>query len=514
MFCYFKRIDTFATFGKAAVTDYSVPLGSSTGSTGQVIVVGELTQDYTRQWLIMGENLFYITAVSPSDGMTTVTVGDPPAAFSRTLVYSQPSTLYLGQYIADVLNSEFIGLSDAAYDMPYLSVSNSDTTSFSPEIPQDGLFTLESVMREAQMRGVVLTWTYTRTDLSLAISTAPQTTEPIVVGDGHTQLEEETYDKTAIAKVTVISELGYPHNYYLSIDGTISTSEPLYRAQGEWVTVKQTTQNLNDTAEQAFAANRESHKIAFSSDKVLGLSTPVLLRLNDQTYRSEITYVGIDAKDSRFRYRCGELATTLTEKISRLITATSVVSSSVDAITAWAPSTSATTLDIIDFARKNPKKLFCWAKYAVTSYTPVNTAACWTYTLYSNYSDDAYYVIFEAQNNTSGRLYRCDAFGVWQEYARIDDIPSVTSFNFSPNNTSTLTSQIDSAITANGVYSFYILSYGHQTATGMPTNANYYGQIFRGSATYITVMAFPVGSKNLYLLNKSNGTWGSWSQNS
>ena len=90
---------------------------------------------------------------------------------------------------------------------------------------------------------------------------------------------------------------------------------------------------------------------------------------------------------------------------------------------------------------------------------------------------------------------------------------SITNWSFEPNNTSALTSQID-ALTANGLYSFYILSYGHQTATGMPTNANYYGIIFRGSASYVTVMAFPVGTKNLYLLNKTGGTWGSWSQNS
>ena len=83
---------------------------------------------------------------------------------------------------------------------------------------------------------------------------------------------------------------------------------------------------------------------------------------------------------------------------------------------------------------------------------------------------------------------------------------STAPFLFEPNNTSTLTSQID-ALTANGAYSFYILSYGHQAATGMPDNANYYGLVFRGSANYITVLAVSVGGTVPYLLRKTNGTW-------
>ena len=133
------------------------------------------------------------------------------------------------------------------------------------------------------------------------------------------------------------------------------------------------------------------------------------------------------------------------------------------------------------------------------------------------FTDTNYISVVAFKTGATTDIYRINkgggTWGSWHKVALADDIPSVTNFVLSLNNTSAFTTQVDSAITANGVFSFLIESYGHQTATGMPTNANYYGMIFRGSATYITVMAFSVGSKNMWMLSKSAGTWGTWSQN-
>lgn len=318
MVCFFKSIETFVTIGQAEVTDYNVPLGSSGGNTGKINAVGELTQSLTRQWLILEGSLFFVLDVSPRDGMTEITVGDPIAAFSRTLVYTEPSTYVLGEWIRELVDTEFANLTDPAYDMPYLSCYNSDTTEFAHVYPKDGLFSLEGVMRDAQSRGLELTFTFSMDELTLTISPGDTTVYPIVVGDGHTQLISETYSKTAIAKVTVISVLGYPHTYYLSIDGSISTTVPVNRAEGEWVTVKQGEDNLLNTATAAFAQNIESHKIEFYSDVPLGLFNSVNVRLKDQVYSTKVTYIGRRSTDSRLVYRCGELPTTLTEKIDSI----------------------------------------------------------------------------------------------------------------------------------------------------------------------------------------------------
>lgn len=318
MVCYFKSVESFATIGQAQATSYSVPIASANGNTGKVEVVGELTQTYTRQWLILGGRLYYVMEVEPRGGMTEITVGDALSAFGRTLVYTEPSTNILGEWIKDLAETEYAELTDTAYDMPYLAVTNSDTTEFAHIAPKDGLFTLESVMRNAQSRGIDISFTFTRTALALTISPGDATVHTLVDGDGHTQLVSETYSKTAIAKVTVISTLGYPHDYYLDVAGNISTTVPVNRAEGEWITVKQGEENLLDTATAAFAQNIESHKIELYSDAELSLYSSVVVRLKEKAYKTTVTYVGAFSNDSRYLYRCGELATTLTEKIESI----------------------------------------------------------------------------------------------------------------------------------------------------------------------------------------------------
>lgn len=329
MFCFFKNINTFETFGQAVVSEYSVTIASANGNTGSVTVVGELTQDYTGHWLILGDNLLFITAVQPADKMTTITVYDALKAFSRSIAYTEPTATYLGEYIQDLLESEYINQQDDYYDMPYLSVSNSDTTGFAHIAPNKGVISVESVMRDAQSKGVVLSFTFTESALALAISTGSTTRQVVVMGDGHSQLLEETYNSKLISKVTVISEALVPHNYYMTLAGEIVTEPPVNRAPGEWVTVKQTQYNLLDTATNAFAASSESHKISFMSTLALDLYTPLLIRLEGKTYEASVTYIAISSNDNRIEYHCGDAVTTLTGQVAALNRATAQVSDTI-----------------------------------------------------------------------------------------------------------------------------------------------------------------------------------------
>lgn len=459
MVCFFKRLDTFVTFGQADVTEFSVPLASSGGNTGSVTVVGELTQAYTRQWLIMQGRIWYTTEVNPDNGLTKITVADPLAAFSRTLVYSTPSTNILGEYIKAVAEAEYINLADTAYDMPYLTVTNSDTTTFTPVAPEDGLFSLENLMRDAQARGLFLTFDFDANGLSLSITPGDTTEYPVVVGDGHTQLISETYAQTAIAKVTVISDLGYPHDYYLSIDGTISTTPPVNRASGEWVTVKQGEDNLLDTATAVFAENIQSHKIEFYSDIQLDLYAHVNVRLNGKVYASQITYVGIMSRDNRYLYRCGELATTLTEKVA---------SASSKYITA-----------------EQAKGL-----------APVQSVNGQTGAVVLDASDvgalpDTYVAPVQSVNGQAGAV-------------------NTRAYDFSFVGTSDFAAQVDTALATHGAGSYtFVIPSGSNN--GMPTNTYYYGIIQCTSTNYVQVICWGnTGSLNTYRRLKNNGTWLAW----
>ena len=155
---------------------------------------------------------------------------------------------------------------------------------------------------------------------------------------------------------------------------------------------------------------------------------------------------------------------------------------------------------------------------AYTFYIPYNNADMPStgYSYYGTISLDStgYGTVIACKSGSSVDVYRRNknngTWGSWAKLALMSDLPSVTAFSFSPNNTSSFTSQID-ALTSNGVYTFYILSYSHQSATGMPTNENYYGTIYRGSANYVTVVAYVVGKSVAHYRTKTNGTWGSWS---
>lgn len=329
MNCFIKSRDTFLTYEQAVVSEYSVPLVSAEGAQGTMTVVGELTQDYTGEWVVLGEHLLYIVSVTPQNNMTELVVGDVFTAFSRPVAYVEPTSYYLGEYIREFAESEYINQPDTYFDMPYLTVTNSDTTEFAHVPPNDGIISLETVIRDAMLKGVQFAVSFDEDSLTIAVSTGPTAPQTVVLGDGRSELVEETYNRELIAKVTVISELGYPHVYYKTLTGEITTEPPVNRPRGEWVTVQQGADNLLDTAKEAFAASIDSHKIVFYSTLALSMSAPLLVRLKDKVYETQITYIGIQTYDNRFLYECGEAISTLTGRVAELGRAVSAAVASI-----------------------------------------------------------------------------------------------------------------------------------------------------------------------------------------
>lgn len=76
------------------------------------------------------------------------------------------------------------------------------------------------------------------------------------------------------------------------------------------------------------------------------------------------------------------------------------------------------------------------------------------------------------------------------------------------NNTSTLTSQVDALPV--GTYDGYIQSYGAMSATGMPTNSNFYLHIYVSSnANYKEILAYPISgsSGECYSCIRKGASW-------
>lgn len=79
------------------------------------------------------------------------------------------------------------------------------------------------------------------------------------------------------------------------------------------------------------------------------------------------------------------------------------------------------------------------------------------------------------------------------------------------SNTSTLTSQAEALADNSNVFGF-CTSNGHQTEVEVPYNANYYVQVYKKSANYITIFlwAYSNPANHQYVRVKNNGTWGEW----
>lgn len=108
-------------------------------------------------------------------------------------------------------------------------------------------------------------------------------------------------------------------DFYLSSDGDISSTPSQNRAKGIW---RITTANADDDpkaiATDIFNSNTDNHKIEFYSDKFYEYYQPLSMRLRREVVDTIVTSRVHRSSDSRYFYICGNLATTLTDKIKKI----------------------------------------------------------------------------------------------------------------------------------------------------------------------------------------------------
>lgn len=77
------------------------------------------------------------------------------------------------------------------------------------------------------------------------------------------------------------------------------------------------------------------------------------------------------------------------------------------------------------------------------------------------------------------------------------------------SNTQDITVSVD-ALTVGRSYDINITSYGNQSASGVPENANYVGTAYCNHASYKQIEIRNISNGKIWLKVKSNGTWGNW----
>lgn len=323
MVCFILDRKTFTPLTQWDILDYNTMIDSVYDNTGSTTVLGNVDYGNEGNFLTFNGNIWVISAVSPTDEQTRLTLLNVISAFDRDLIYTPGQNA--AQRIVGAFTSEYKNLSDQEYAMPYLTITDTHTSAstMQPDV-EDGLWSLKSFIRKVRrLTTLHVDFSLGAGALNVSIYDAQTPLHTVVFGDGHHLLQSSTYSKDSVAKITAIQGSTYS-NWYLAEDGTISTTVPANRAKGEWKTI--IVGDDDDVAEEVadeFAENSTSHKIEFWSDKRYDLNDNIRLLVNGSVLTSYIAYVGIRSTDDRYYYKSGELATTLVEKIQRVEDASS-----------------------------------------------------------------------------------------------------------------------------------------------------------------------------------------------
>lgn len=294
---------------------------------------GDIPRSRNGDWLLIDGSLYRISNVMPADGQTKLELQLPEDAFSRPRMYAAPPAgSSIGDFIARELAEGWRDEPDPVYAMPYLLVSNQDTTPFvSPEEDSNGLYSLADYMRTVRrLYDVRVVFTVGADGLKATVRKTRPGEAVLIPDDGHTKLKTASFSGSSTAKITTIrpvdtgevDELGEKIfrrevlDWYLSASGEISQTMPETRATGSWsqLILSEKTDPAEAVAAQ-FAKNSESYKIEVWYDGELQVLDNFTILLGGDVVRDRVESVWTKRGESRSLIKAGQQARSLTEKV-------------------------------------------------------------------------------------------------------------------------------------------------------------------------------------------------------
>lgn len=335
---FVKSFSDYRTIKKATAVSSVLVLDALDPESSSVTVAGTgIDRSDAGNWLIAEGQVFHISHVQPETDHTVITLESPLDAFSRPLELEvQPANQTIGAFVAAQLQTHWVACDDAVYALPYLTVSNSDTTPFvSPETDNANCFSIPAYCR--LMRRSYRTAVQFRDagkTLACEICALPVVYKQISFEDGQSQLQSAAFSSTGLAKITAIQDVDTGEKdasgnsvtrrertvWYLSASGEVSQLMPANRAAGAWGTVYVSGKSsVLEKVVETFAKNKTGHKVEFWSTRNLDVLTDCAFWINGQLLHSYISYKRKSINDKRFFYKSGELATTATEKLKGVL---------------------------------------------------------------------------------------------------------------------------------------------------------------------------------------------------
>lgn len=355
---YIRNPYTWKAVKVVNITAYQLPIETSQGETGTVTITGQIDSDYSRYVLTTEQfdHAFKITGQSTGDALqTTLTVedcigqlehyaqmcsGDDSGNYGGELVFLIGRTRIDGKDRPVELNSRFAP--------PFIYIYRSELDAVATALSE------RNILRSDYVTKINDTWGYidfdvmlrairrygfsfslkrenvhvdtTSGDISdlrdydtLVIRIADVGNDVVVVPfeDGHSEVLSESYNDDVCSCVRCFDQNAGRYEYFLGDDGIVYYDDFAMQAKGytSIATFNSTEATAEDTATAIFANNSHSHKIEFASDKQMHIGQPVRLMLKKGILDTTISKVMLNSGDERYRYTCGELPVTASERI-------------------------------------------------------------------------------------------------------------------------------------------------------------------------------------------------------
>lgn len=335
---FVKDFATYRTTKKATLVHSSLVADSLDNESSSITVNGlNINRDDVGNWLLADGVIYQIATVTPEKDHADLTLRQPLDAFSRLIeLQTQPSDQTIGGFIENTLKHHWVDEADLMYAVPYLIVSNLDTTGFVvPEVDGSGCFNLPNYCRTMRKKyRVSIRFSDAGSNLLCKISKSPIVSRNISFADGRSILKSVSYGSSGYAKLTVLHDIDTKEKdsdgnavyiretttWYRSEDDSISQLIPSRRASGEWgVLHLMNCPNVEEKVVDEFSKNWSGHKLEFWSTLNIDVNTNCTFIVHGKTLKSYISCKRKNSANDRFYYKAGELATTVTEKLKGVL---------------------------------------------------------------------------------------------------------------------------------------------------------------------------------------------------
>lgn len=327
MWFYFKDSKTFKTKCAAVSADYSIVEGSIYDDLSTITV--EYNEDISDNDIIFNNN-GYIGIVQDSEkqeNLLQLNCASIINIFNRDVIYDNTKpTAGVEEYLKNELLSNFVNLTDKKFALSYLNIS-ADSKTLKTAIPDvdNGICNFKSYIGKIRrLYNIFVEFKVKHASLDVNIIKRDENTKQVVLNNTAVTIEEETFSRTNVAKITsYVKDTGARKDWYLLTDGSITNDRTaVNRVDGEWIILQvSNADEIEDEVRNKFRENSFSHKIVFSvknSEARFNFYDDLKIELNKKIYKSYIATKTVNS-NGLTQYQCGELRTTLTDKIKELI---------------------------------------------------------------------------------------------------------------------------------------------------------------------------------------------------